>query len=286
MSNEITDTNSSYVTQPRAPNGTNGFFLIDCAFTGATGVRNCYLGRMFSGYPYAQVVLLNCTMSNILFRSEGWYLNGTDPTNLRLWEYKSKDAYGNLIYVSGRINPGSRQLSDAEAVQWRDVNNVFALNPWNPKTPEMPTVSWMPEPAEETALGNTASITLKWASGARTTSHLIYLGTTNPPELAIEQAGKSFETGIMLPDTTYYWRVDEKNAAGITTGHLWNFTTGRFSCPSPLLWDVDGNCEINFLDFAEFAEEWATATLDFNDIAELAADWLICNRYPSEECWQ
>mgnify|MGYP001220100863 FL=1 len=29
----------------------------------------------------------------------------------------------------------------------------------------------------------------------------------------------------MVNNTTYYWRIDEKNAAGITAGELWGFTT-------------------------------------------------------------
>ena len=29
----------------------------------------------------------------------------------------------------------------------------------------------------------------------------------------------------MADSTTYYWRIDEKNATGTTTGDVWSFTT-------------------------------------------------------------
>jgi pectate lyase/lysophospholipase L1-like esterase len=66
---------------------------------------------------------------------------------------------------------------------------------------------------------------LNWAIGNGTTSHDVYFGTTNPPPFIINQAGTTYDTGFMAAGTTYYWRIDEKNAGGTTTGTIWNFTT-------------------------------------------------------------
>ena len=34
-----------------------------------------------------------------------------------------------------------------------------------------------------------------------------------------------YDTGTMANNTKYYWRIDEKNSFGTTTGNVWNFTT-------------------------------------------------------------
>ena len=36
----------------------------------------------------------------------------------------------------------------------------------------------------------------------------------------------TYDPGALDFDTTYYWRVDEKNLTGTTTGTVWSFTTG------------------------------------------------------------
>jgi hypothetical protein len=39
------------------------------------------------------------------------------------------------------------------------------------------------------------------------------------------QTGTSYEPGVLAPETTYYWRIDETNPFGTTTGATWSFTT-------------------------------------------------------------
>jgi ribulose 1,5-bisphosphate carboxylase large subunit-like protein len=42
-----------------------------------------------------------------------------------------------------------------------------------------------------------------------------------------EVSGTEFATGELLPDTTYFWRVDVvTETGGGITGHLWKFHTG------------------------------------------------------------
>ncbi len=63
----------------------------------------------------------------------------------------------------------------------------------------------------------------KWAGSAR--SYNVYFGTTNPPPFVRNQAGFSFNPGLMTYCTTYYWRIDPVNDDGTTTGDVWSFTT-------------------------------------------------------------
>jgi pectin methylesterase-like acyl-CoA thioesterase len=276
----------SYITQPRAAQDVNGLFLVDCNLTSPPGLTGCYLGRTTNNsYPYCQSVYINCTMPKTLILSVGWKIYSdvnTDTSHLRWWEYKSVDPCGNLIVT--RARQYSRQLSDAEALTWRDVNNVFAANPWNPKTlGEYPTAAWQPQPADGATGLTTAGTSLTWAAGAEATSHMVYFGTSNSPDSVGEQTGTSFATGSMLPNTTYYWRVDENNPAGVTTGTVWSFTTLPYTCTGSIASDLNEDCQVNFPDYAQLADAWAG---NLTDIAQFATDWLTCNREPASECWQ
>ncbi len=68
--------------------------------------------------------------------------------------------------------------------------------------------------------------TLSWSAGAGTTMHHVHWGTTNPPPPYTEQLTTSLQLSDLDPVETYYWRIDESNSAGTTTGIVWNFTTG------------------------------------------------------------
>ncbi len=56
--------------------------------------------------------------------------------------------------------------------------------------------------------------------------HHVHCGTTNPPPPYAEQLTTSLQLSDLDPVETYYWRIDESNSAGTTTGIVWNFTTG------------------------------------------------------------
>jgi len=66
---------------------------------------------------------------------------------------------------------------------------------------------------------------LSWTAGSGATSHDVYFGTANPPPFIGNQTDTTYDTGTMSYNTTYYWRVDEKNVRSTTTGIVWSFTT-------------------------------------------------------------
>ena len=66
---------------------------------------------------------------------------------------------------------------------------------------------------------------LSWTADSGATSHDVYFGTTNPPVFIGNQTDTTYDTGTMETNTTYYWRIDEKNSGGTTTGTVWNFAT-------------------------------------------------------------
>jgi len=94
-----------------------------------------------------------------------------------------------------------------------------------------------PSPAD-TATNVSINADLSWTAGSGADSHDVYFGTSSPGAFQGNQTAATFDTGSMSNDTTYYWRIDEVNTAGTTTGVVWNFTTivavpGQASNPSP-----------------------------------------------------
>jgi hypothetical protein len=81
-----------------------------------------------------------------------------------------------------------------------------------------------PDPPHN-ATGVSLSSDLSWTSGSAATSHDVYFGTDSDPPFVTNQTTTTFSPGTMAGDTTYFWRIDERNAWGKTTGNLWTFTT-------------------------------------------------------------
>ena len=108
-----------------------------------------------------------------------------------------------------------------------------------------------PNPADG-ATGVYIDTDLSWTAYSGATSHDVYFGTTNPPPFVVNQTGTTYDTGTMPNSTTYYWRIDEKNALGTTTGVVWSFTTaappGQATNPSPAngATDVSTTADLNW----------------------------------------
>ncbi len=69
---------------------------------------------------------------------------------------------------------------------------------------------------------------LSWDPSERASSYDIYFGTDPSPdqgEFIGNQSGITYNTNELNHDITYFWRIDAVNAAGTTTGTIWQFTT-------------------------------------------------------------
>jgi alkaline phosphatase len=70
--------------------------------------------------------------------------------------------------------------------------------------------------------------------------------------------------------------------------------TAPFVCDPVMATDLDGNCKVDFGDYALMADSWGQSpperdivtdgTMNFLDLAELASDWLRCSRVPPGSC--
>jgi hypothetical protein len=91
--------------------------------------------------------------------------------------------------------------------------------------PGLPGQAGNPSPADgATKLLN--PVTLSWTAGTDATSHDVYFGTSSG-SLTFQgnQTGTTFDPGSLAGKTNYYWRIDEVNAQGTTTGTEWTFKT-------------------------------------------------------------
>jgi len=110
------------------------------------------------------------------------------------------------------------------------VTTVAASNKtvWETLPPGPPSKATDPNPAN-TATGIAVDANLSWTAGLGATSHDVYFGTDPTPD-ETEFKGNQADTTYNLPgdmdtNTTYYWRIDEKNTGGTTEGDVWSFTT-------------------------------------------------------------
>ena len=99
-----------------------------------------------------------------------------------------------------------------------------------PPPPSPPGQASDPSPANG-ATNVATDADLSWTAGTGATSHDVYFGTTSPGTFQGNQTGTTFDTGTMANNTTYYWRIDAKNAQGTTTGVVWSFTTVQSGMP-------------------------------------------------------
>jgi hypothetical protein len=99
----------------------------------------------------------------------------------------------------------------------------------------LPAIAWDPSPQHgATSVGVDAD--LSWRAGIDANSHYVYFGTdyndvsdanTSSTEYKGDQSVdvNSYEPGPLVPDTRYYWRIDEVNGPNTWRGDVWSFTT-------------------------------------------------------------
>ena len=152
----------------------------------------------------------NTNLSSLTERSDG----GTSSNN----------GGGVGVATGVKSTAGDTGQTTATVTSSVDGHMTIALKPETGVSP--PGQATNPNPANGAAnIGVTTD--LSWTAGTGSpTSRDVYFGTaSSPPLVSSSQVPTTYDTGTMSNNTTYYWRIDEKNAGGTTTGDVWSFTT-------------------------------------------------------------
>lgn len=139
--------------------------------------------------------------------------------------------------TSPPVNPGA--LLSNTTYYWR-VDSVAANGTtrtkgdlWEFTTRDIPAQVGSPTPFN----GATAillNVTLNWGAAPRAQTYDVYFGTSQAdvgaatnasPEFQGNQSVTNYQPTALLANTTYYWRIDALNEAGVRTGVVWSFTT-------------------------------------------------------------
>ena len=150
---------------------------------------------------------------------------------------------------------------------WRidEVNDANSASPWKGKVWSFsvpPKTGYNPIPANGSKFIETDGLALGWTPGFGTRLHYVYFGATfdevDTAAGALPRANATFTPpGSLEPSTTYYWRVDEFDAAATHKGPVWSFTTGR----------LDGGVKGQYfkgMNFESLVLTRIDPTIDFN----------------------
>ena len=105
---------------------------------------------------------------------------------------------------------------------------VFGANAPSPSGSSLPGPVTVFSPAQD-ARGVSITPILNWGAAAGATSYDLYFGTSTTPPFVTTTANLSYIPSALEPNTTYYWYLVSKNAAGSTPSVIWSFTTGTTS---------------------------------------------------------
>jgi hypothetical protein len=211
----------------------------------AANRQNVYMTT--SGY---KTQILNGLSSSVSTDGTGWWLEGRLTKSALDPDISNTGTFG--IDFNYRDNDNSNDTTKTTIYTWADTEQSGGFpskipNRWGDATladltATAPDPAYNPNPVH-LSTGVDVDADISWTGGAGVTSHDVYFGTDSTPdagEFKGNQAGITYNPGTLSYSTTYYWRIDEVNAVGTTTGSVWNYTTmaqppvpGKATNPSP-----------------------------------------------------
>jgi hypothetical protein len=157
-----------------------------------------------------------------------------------------------FVYPDGLV-PGTTYYWRIDEVNNADPNSPWKGTVWSFSVPFRK--AHKPYPYDGANFVAT-DVILSWAAGLDAKIRTLYFGqsfedvnnakgNTNKGQLNTT----SFDPGILAPETTYYWRVDEFDGAVTRTGDVWIFTTTRPGLGTAIAerWNNIGSTDLNTL---------------------------------------
>jgi poly(beta-D-mannuronate) lyase len=210
-----------------APNGNK--------WVGTTSAVSKFTGTSWTNYTTADGLAKNDNRA-IAVDSDGIVWAGSAGSGLSKFTGATPWTIYNTSNSGLANNTVNAVAAESPFKLWFGTSGGVSLLQIPAPPPPPPGQASNPNPANG-AGGVNVSADLSWTAGSGATSGDVYFGTANPPPFQVNQAATTFDPGTMSNSATYYWRIDEKNAGGTTTGVLWSFTTvasgGQAANPTP-----------------------------------------------------
>ncbi len=189
--------------------------------------------------------------NNLYFGTNGIYTDGTN-TDATLAAYKTRVSTRDTNSISNNPTFASTTGSDATYLHFDPVvNNVgidrgaVAISPYttdfdgNTRDASNPDIgadeftavvacATYSAPADAATGQAQTGVQLTWTAAANATGYDVYFDQNATPTtvVATNQAGTTYNTGILAASTTYYWKIVPKNGAGAAScATVWSFTT-------------------------------------------------------------
>jgi hypothetical protein len=164
---------------------------------------------------------------------QGFTVNSSDFVSIDpSAAYGPRQADGNLPDITFMHLADGSDLIDGGTIDPNVTYPYFGTKPdlgcfeYYPGSP--PGQASNPTPAAGATNVSTTQ-NLSWTADVNATSHDVYFGTESPGTFQGNQSGTTFSPGTLVNGTTYFWRIDEKNAGGTTAGDVWQFTTASLT---------------------------------------------------------
>jgi hypothetical protein len=155
----------------------------------------------------------------------------------------SAGTYGSDLQVGNQLGGGKVLIGNFDELKgWNYAKTATELSYYNPEpgvsagteqtnctNPSMATKQAPPANGAQNV--NTAGVDLSWTGDASTYDIYLEAGVNPPTTIkCADTAGAPCNTGALLGNTTYYWKVVSKNGACTTDDtQVWSFTT----CATP-----------------------------------------------------
>lgn len=219
---------------------------------------------------------------NWVFGDSGGFVEGATGRATISHQYAAVGVYK----VSAYVFSGNQFVAQIDGV----ATVVDGGGAPNPVPGDLPGKITGPNPRDK-ATNVDVTTKLTWTADSKATSHDVYLGTDEADvenatlvDLAFQgtQTATSFDPGGLDPEKEYYWRIDERNDAGVTKGTVLTFTTakapkkaknfvpvngaGQVSVEQILQWTAGSNTSSHNVYFGKDQTEVANATKDTTDI--------------------
>ncbi len=173
-----------------------------------------------------------------------WRSNGGDYTIIDTLEANTTSYADTNITYDNTYNYKIQSLNATDTSAYSNVSSASTLG-----ADGKPKAASNPYPTTG-SYGVSTNATLSWSPGVGATSHKVYVGKSYPASNLVATTEDTVYTVTGLdPETRYYWRVNEVNENGATTGTNWNFTT-RAAFPEELIAHFAFNSAIKLDDIS------------------------------------